>query len=222
MKAVPENSYSEKMVKMQIIARGVTDPFVIQAMKTVPRHFFVEHVEISQAYGDFPLPIGYGQTISQPYMVALMTELLNLKKSDCVLEVGTGSGYQTSVLANIVSMVYTVERIAPLTQKARRIHCDMGITNIEYKTGDGSVGWAEKAPFNKIIVTAAAPNIIEDLKWQLADRGILVIPVGDYRSYQKLMVVIRRGAFFDVSENIGCRFVPLIGHKGFWVKPNDY
>ncbi|HAA83842.1 MAG TPA: protein-L-isoaspartate O-methyltransferase, partial [Thermodesulfobacterium commune] len=159
----------EKMVKSQIVARGIKDEKVIQAMLKVPRHLFVEEALRDQAYGDFPLPIGKGQTISQPYIVALMTEALELKGKERVLEVGTGSGYQTAILAEIALWVYTIERDPDLSEKAKKVLLSLGYKNISFKIGDGSLGWPEAAPFDAIIVTAASPQIPQPLVDQLAE-----------------------------------------------------
>jgi len=169
----------ELMVKEQIIARRVKDVHVINALKKVPRHLFVPSNKKNLAYDDCPLPIGEGQTISQPYMVAVMTEYLQINKNSKILEIGTGSGYQTAVLTEIAKEVYTVERIECLSLKAQAILEKLKYKNIFFKVNDGSVGWEEKSPFDAIIVTAAAPNIPVSLKTQLSEKGTLVIPVGD-------------------------------------------
>jgi protein-L-isoaspartate(D-aspartate) O-methyltransferase len=184
-------------------------------MSRVPRECFVRDQRSADPYGDYPIPIGFGQTISQPYIVAVMTEKLCLRGTERVLEIGTGSGYQAAVLAELAAEVYTVERIPSLLKRARELLDELGYTNIEYRIGDGSDGWSEKAPFDGIIVTAAVPEIPSELKGQLGDNGILVIPVGDYKTYQVLTVVRRIGNRFEIDEGIGCRFVPLIGERGF-------
>ena len=184
------------MVQNQIVSRGIGNRRVLDAMRRVPRECFLPpsgsgRKPNSNAYGDYPIPIGYGQTISQPYIVAYMTDRLDLRANAKVLEIGTGSGYQTAVLAELCRKVYSVERIAYLLKNARKILTNLGYENIEYQIGDGLEGWAEQAPFDGILVTAAVPGIPDVLKQQLADNGRLVTPVGDYRTYQILTVVER-------------------------------
>jgi protein-L-isoaspartate(D-aspartate) O-methyltransferase len=201
------------MVKNQIEARGVNDARVLEAMRSIPREEFVRGSTSTNPYGDYPLPIGHGQTISQPYIVALMTEELSLRGYEKVLEVGTGSGYQTAILAELAKEVYTIERVPYLLKRSREILTDLGYENITFTIGDGSKGWPEHAPYNGILVTAAAGRIPQPLKDQLADNGVLVIPIGDFRTYQVLHVIRRRGSLFETRESIGCRFVPLISDK---------
>jgi len=203
------------MVERQVIARGVSDPQVIAAMREVPRHLFIEEALRAQAYGDAPLPIGERQTISQPYMVASMTEALSLQRHDQVLEIGTGSGYQSAILAKIVRRVLTIERIPELARQARRVLDATGCGNVQIRVGDGTLGWPEEAPFDAIIVTAGAPTIPEEYRRQLAIGGRLVIPVGD-RGSQMLLRVVRTGeASYREESLLGCRFVPLIGVHGW-------
>jgi protein-L-isoaspartate(D-aspartate) O-methyltransferase len=206
----PENQQAEYMVKTQIKARGIFDKRVIDVMSRVPRHLFISGKSRDIAYGDYPVSIGYNQTISQPYIVAYMTQALNLKGEEKVLEVGTGSGYQTAILALLCKEVFTIEVIEALLKHARKLLETFGYENISYKHGDGSLGWEEYAPFDRIIVTAAATAIPAAFKLQLKDNGILVIPVGDYKGYQDLLVIRKIGKSFQTEESIGCRFVPLI------------
>jgi len=198
------------MVRTQIASRGVRDQRVLDAMSRIPRHRFVSGIRTFEAYGDFPLSIGHGQTISQPYMVALMTEELRLRGKERVLEIGTGSGYQTALLAELAQVVYTVELIPALTKRTQKLLNELGYTNVMYRIGDGSEGWDKHGSYDRILVAAAAATIPRPLTTQLADNGILVIPVGDSRHYQTLLVVRRIGNRFDTRESISCRFVPLV------------
>ncbi len=202
------------MVETQIISRGVKNKEVIRAMLKVPRHMFVPEELIEKAYDDMALPIGEGQTISQPYMVAIMTELLEPEYNNKVLEIGTGSGYQAAVLAEIVREVYTVERIASLSEKARQIVRDLGYENIFFKIGDGTLGWPEESPFDRIIITAAAPEIPDTLINQLSEGGIIVAPVGS-RYSQILVKGIKKKGSLITDSSVPCVFVPLIGEKGW-------
>ncbi|MFC1887502.1 protein-L-isoaspartate(D-aspartate) O-methyltransferase [Candidatus Cloacimonadota bacterium] len=206
------------MVEDQIHSRGIETEAVLKAFLKVERHLFV-HEEIQHlAYNDSPLNIGKGQTISQPYIVALMLDLLEIKKSDNILEIGTGSGYQTALLAELAGEVYTVERIDVLLLKARDLLRKMGYKNINYLVGDGTRGWKEGEPmrseFDKIVVAAAAPDIPTSLMEQLADGGIMVIPAGN-RSWQDLIVIKKVGDEFITTNHGGCTFVPLIGQEGW-------
>jgi protein-L-isoaspartate(D-aspartate) O-methyltransferase len=203
-----------KMVEEQIVARGIQDSRVIAAMKKVPRHFFVEEALQSQAYSDHPLPIGEKQTISQPYMVALMTETMELKGRERILEIGAGSGYQTAVLAELAQEVYSIERIRPLAIRARKLLYDLGYFNVEIKIFDGTYGWMEKSPFDAILVTAGAPDIPQPLYDQLAMGGRLVIPVGDI-SVQDLFRITKTDRGMKKENLGGCRFVKLIGRYGW-------
>jgi protein-L-isoaspartate(D-aspartate) O-methyltransferase len=203
------------MVRLQLEARGITDPRVLAAMRSVPRHRFVPQGKKGDAYGDFPVPIGCGQTISQPYMVAFMTEALALRGAERVLEVGTGSGYQTAVLAELAAEVYSVERVPELYEGASHALEGLGYRNIHLVLGDGGGGLPEHAPFDRILVTAAAPSVPRRLCAQLADNGILAVPVGDYRFSQVLVIVRKIGDRIETTESIGCRFVPLVGEGGF-------
>ncbi|MFQ5585399.1 MAG: protein-L-isoaspartate(D-aspartate) O-methyltransferase [Thermodesulfobacteriota bacterium] len=205
------------MVETQIIPRGIRDERVIDAMIEVPRHLFVEEGLKEQAYNDYPLPIGEGQTISQPYIVALMTESLDLKGYERVLEIGTGSGYQTAILALLAEKVYTVERIPVLASRARRLLDEVHCSNVVIKICDGTGGLPEEAPFEAIIVTAASPEVPEILVKQLSDGGRMIIPVGtEYE--QTLLKVSRRGERFFKESLGGCRFVKLIGQHGWSAK----
>jgi len=205
----------KRMVESQIITRGIRDRRVIEAMLKIPRHFFVEEAMAAQAYNDNPLPIGEKQTISQPYMVALMSELLQLKGAEKVLEIGTGSGYQAAVLAVLADRVYTMERIRPLALKARKVLDSLGLLNVNLRIDDGTCGWEEEAPFDAILVTAGAPEIPEKLVAQLAVGGRLVIPVGDQLSQVLVKVVKQADGTYAVEDSIGCRFVKLIGRYGW-------
>lgn len=204
----------ERMVVNQLVRRGIADKRVLQAMGCVPRDRFVEEALIGEAYNDHPLPIGCKQTISQPYMVGFMTEALCLKGCERVLEIGTGSGYQTAVLASVAASVYTIERIPALLDKARSVLASLGFANVAYKAFDGTLGWIECAPFDAILVTAAGPSIPKPLLGQLADGGRLVIPVGD-RDGQELIKIVRIGGEYVRHRLGGCRFVNLVGVYGW-------
>jgi len=201
-------SLRERMVEEQIIARGVKDKKVIEVMKKVPRHLFVPEEYRQYSYEDEPLPIGEGQTISQPYIVAYMTEVLELKEDDKVLEIGTGSGYQTAILAEIVKEVYTVEIIESLSKRAQKVLKELGYKNIHFKVGDGTYGWKEYSPYNAILVTAAPSKIPESLQNQLDEGGRMIIPVGSF--FQELVLVVRQKNKFKKKKLIPVRFVPLV------------
>lgn len=202
------------MLDTQIISRGVEDKRVIDAMLQVPRHLFVEEALREQAYNDYPLPIGEGQTISQPYIVALMTEALGLKGSENVLEIGTGSGYQTAILSLLAEKVCSIERVPVLAARARKVLDNLHCSNVVIKISDGTYGWSEEAPFDSIIVTAASPEIPEILIEQMASGGNMVIPVGgEYE--QTLMRVSKRNGNIIRETMGGCRFVKLIGKHGW-------
>ena len=202
------------MVENQIRRRGVTDQDVLAAMERVPRHEFVPEQYRDQAYEDYPLPIGYGQTISQPYIVALMTELLQLTNTDRVLEVGTGSGYQAAILAEIVAEVYTIEIIQELAAEARERLKRLGYHNVHVRHGDGYYGWEEHAPYDAIIVTAAPDHIPQPLVQQLRDGARMVIPVGPPGGYQTLWLVTKEKGKITKRNVTGVLFVPLTGEHG--------
>ena len=197
------------MVASQIAARGVKDPATLAAMRKVPRHLFVPPESRAHAYEDHPLPIGHGQTISQPYIVGFMTEAAGLRGGETVLEIGTGSGYQAAVLSQIAARVYTIEIVAPLAEASAALLKRLGYATVSVRAGDGYLGWPEAAPFDAILVTAAAPRIPEPLKQQLKDGGRLVVPVGD--DWQELVVVTRTGARFEEKRVLPVRFVPMTG-----------
>ena len=202
----------QRMVEEQIRTRGISDPAVLVALETVPRHLFVPPDQRAQAYADHPLPIGAGQTISQPYMVALMTSLLDLKPSSKVLEVGTGSGYQAAVLSRVAGEVYTIEILKPLAERASHTLAGLGYRNVHVRVGDGFQGWPGEAPFDAIIVTAAPPRVPEPLLQQLRKGGKLVIPVGNRDTLQNLLVLTRRAdGGFDRTSVMPVRFVPMTG-----------
>lgn len=202
----------EQMVLSQIRSRGISDNKVLKAMSEVPRHSFVPKELASRAYRDHPLPIGEGQTISQPYIVALMTESLELKGSERVLEIGTGSGYQAVILANVTKDVYTIEIKEKLYTKANQILDTLGFTNIKTHHSDGYFGWPEAAPFDCIMITAAIDHIPPPLLKQLKDGGRLILPLGNPFSYQNLSLVTKHGEDFTVKQITGVLFVPMTGY----------
>ena len=204
----------EEMVKRQIEARGITDRSVLAAMHKVLRHLFVSEALMEQAYGDYPLPIGEQQTISQPYIVAEMTQALQLNKDDRVLEIGTGSGYQAAVIAEIAFRVYTIERIHSLFVKTRSLFDQLKYHNIVTRYSDGTSGWSDQSPFDAIIVTAGAPKIPQVLVQQLAEGGRLVMPVGN-QNVQELVKLYRDKDGIHQTRLGGCRFVNLIGEHGW-------
>jgi protein-L-isoaspartate(D-aspartate) O-methyltransferase len=202
------------MVKEQVERRGITDVRVLEAMRKVPRHLFVDPVLAGRAYEDSPLPIGEGQTISQPYMVAVMTAALALQGGERVLEIGTGSGYQAAVLAELASQVYSIERIPALADRAQKILSRLGYDNVTVRVGDGSLGWPEAAPFGAIVVTAGAPSVPPPLVEQLQVGGRLLIPVGSPQA-QTLRRVVRKEEGIEQEELVGCIFVRLVGEHGW-------
>ena len=203
------------MVEKQLLPRGVSDARVLAAMETVPRHLFVPKNQRHQAYDDTPLPIGSGQTISQPYMVARMTELLSLTKDSRVLEVGTGSGYQAAVLGQLAGEVWSIERLPELAGQARALLQRLGYDNVHVVVGDGTLGFPEAAPYDAIVVTAGAPRIPETMRKQLTIGGLMVIPVS--AGYSQDLLLIERDDVEVYRETIvlACTFVPLIGSEGY-------
>jgi protein-L-isoaspartate(D-aspartate) O-methyltransferase len=204
----------ERMIEEQLITRGITDQRVLEAMRTVPRHLFVEDAFQAHAYGDFPLPIGSGQTISQPYIVALMTMALHLTGDEKILEIGTGSGYHAAILSRLCQKVYTVERLDALVSRARKVFDRLRYHNIISRIDDGTEGWPSEAPFDRIIVTAGGPRIPEPLVAQLADPGRLIMPVGG-QEVQELQLVDKRDGEITVTTIEQVRFVDLIGAHGW-------
>jgi len=212
-------SLREQMVDTQLIPRGITDQRVLDAMRKLPRHLFAGEANLHHAYDDMALSIGEGQTISQPYMVAIMTELLELKGPEKVLEIGTGSGYQGAILAELARDVYSIERIAVLAERAASAFRSLSYKNIHVRAGDGTLGLPEEAPFDRIIITAAAPQIPDPLLGQLGMNGILVIPVGS-RFSQTLLKIRKTEKGLIEEHHTPCVFVPLIGEHG-WKKDLD-
>lgn len=213
---VTESSVQKRarMVEQQLRARGIRDERVLAAMSKIPREEFIASEDADNAYGDYPVPIGAGQTISQPYIVASMVEALEVRAQDRVLEVGTGTGYQAAILGELAAEVWTIERHVELADRAREILQRLRYANVHVVTGDGSLGLPEHAPFDKILVAAAAPHVPETLVAQLADGGRLVAPVGT-RQEQQVFVVRKMGEQTVVTPREGCRFVPLIGEQGW-------
>lgn len=210
----------EHMVRTQLIPRGIQDERVLEAMRKVPRHLFVDEPLRYRAYDDMALSIGEGQTISQPYMVAIMTELLELTGTERVLEIGTGSGYQAAILAELAQTVYSVERIPSLARRAEERLRSLDYRNVHIKVDDGTLGWKEEAPFDRIIVTAGAPKIPEPLMDQLGENGILVAPIGERYSQQLVKIRKAKGTVHEEFHTL-CVFVPLIGRHG-WTAEQIY
>jgi protein-L-isoaspartate(D-aspartate) O-methyltransferase len=200
----------DRMVAEHLVKRGIADPLVLEAMRSIPRHLFVDTALRDKAYGDHPLPIGEGQTITQPFMVARMTELLRLTGKEKVLEIGTGSGYQAAVLARLAARVCTVERIPKLATRARETLEAIGASNVWVRTANGTFGWPDEAPFDRIVVTAGGPSVPPPLFEQLAEGGRMVMPVGSEDS-QRLQVVDKIAGEARMTEDSGCVFVKLIG-----------
>lgn len=214
MEANDRSGQREKMVRTQIESRGIKDPRVLDAFRQVPRHLFVPEAMRHQAYDDTPLPIGQGQTISQPYTVARMTEALELKGDEIILEVGTGSGYQAAILSQLASWVYSVERVRDLSIQARKVLDQLKCHNVAIKTGDGTLGWKEHSPYDGVIVTAGSPDIPRPLVEQLKEGGRLVIPVGDPHT-QRMILGIKQGGELTTRDLGAYRFVELIGTHGW-------
>ncbi len=203
----------KQMVAEQLVSRGIKDERVLKVFSSLPREKFILSESVASAYADFPLPIGQGQTISQPYIVALMTELLALSGSEKVLEIGTGSGYQTAVLASLAKEVYTIERFAELSDKARDLFKQLGLDNVKVRVGDGTLGWPEEPPFERIIITAASPRLPLPLSSQLAEGGKVVFPQGE--AFNQALTLIEKKDGKLIEKNIcGCVFVPLVGKYG--------
>lgn len=211
----------QKMVEEQLISRGIKDRSVLDAMLTVPRHIFVEEAFLSQAYSDYPLPIGEKQTISQPYIVALMSEALGLTGSERVLEIGSGSGYFSAVLSMLAYKVYSVERLTTLTARARSTLDTLHCSNVIVKLGDGTLGWPDEAPFDAIVAAASSPQVPQALVEQLAPGGRLIIPVGTVES-QKLLRITKKAGGIATEVLGGCRFVRLIGKDGWQDEKGTY
>jgi protein-L-isoaspartate(D-aspartate) O-methyltransferase len=215
MNDVKELSRQEEMIRRQVIDRGITDERVLAALRAVPRERFFGPTAGDDAFADRAAPIGHGQTISQPYMVALMTERLDVRPEQTVLEIGTGSGYQTAVLAHLAREVYSVERVKPLLDAAWGRLMDLSVRNVRFRFGDGTLGWPEKGPFDRILIAAGAPSLPTALlQSQLKDGGVAVLPVGP-EDEQMLVTVTRRGTRLDTADVCPCRFVKLIGKEGW-------
>ena len=205
----------ERMVQQQVVERGIRDERVIEALRTVPRDRFFPGETQDEAYADRAAPIGHGQTISQPYIVALMTHHLDVQPGHTVLELGTGSGYQTAILARLAGEVYSIERVKPLLDEAFERVLSLGVRNVHFRHGDGTLGWPERAPFDRILIAAGAPALPTALlQRQLKDGGVAVLPVGP-QDEQMLVEVRRRGDRLDTTEVCPCRFVKLIGDEGW-------
>lgn len=204
-----------RMVEEQLLGRDIKDNNVLEVFKKVPRHRFVDALNQGNAYDDFPLPIGNGQTISQPYIVSLMVQLIDVRNTDRVLEIGTGSGYETAILAELAKEVFSVERIGLLAERSKKILEGLGYDNIFIKIGDGTLGWKEFAPFDKIIVTASSPDIPGPLVDQLSDEGIMVIPIGPRFSQRLVLVEKSKKGRVSKADKSNCVFVPLIGEYGW-------
>jgi protein-L-isoaspartate(D-aspartate) O-methyltransferase len=212
------NEYSakrQKMVETQLLTRGIKDPRVIAAMRKVPRHLFLDEALWPEAYEDHPVPIGEKQTISQPFIVAIMTETLKLSGKEKILEIGTGSGYQAAILGELAEQVYSIERLPAIAKRARRILDELKYSNIVITIGDGTLGWKEHSPYHGIIVTAASPYPPKTLLDQLKIGGRLIIPIGDEFTQDLTLYVRESEADFSKESYGGCRFVKLIGEQGW-------
>jgi len=207
-------SLRSEMVETQLLPRGITDDGVLEAMRKVPRHLFVAPGMEARAYGDHALPIGEGQTISQPFMVALMTQSLELTGHEKVLEIGTGSGYQTAILARLAEQVFSIERVQGLATRARTVLEELGAANVAIRIGDGTIGWKEFEPYDRIIVTAGAPDVPPSLVEQLAENGIMAVPVGS-QGLQQLRIISKTESELEIRDSGGCVFVPLVGREGW-------
>jgi protein-L-isoaspartate(D-aspartate) O-methyltransferase len=217
MNDVKESSQLDEMIRRQVMDRGITDERVLSALRSVPRDRFFSVQSAAEAFADRAAPIGHGQTISQPYMVALMTERLDVQPNHKVLEIGTGSGYQTAILAKLAGEIYSVERVKPLLDEAWNRLMDMNVRNVHFRHGDGTLGWPEAAPFDRILIAAGAPTMPRELLLnQLKDGGLAVLPVGP-EDEQMLVTIRRNGQKLETTEVCPCRFVKLVGHEG-WAK----
>ena len=215
MKEVKESVRLEQMIQQQVVERGINDPRVLAALRAVPREKFFAPEQAGEAYADRAAPIGHGQTISQPYMVALMTERLEVQPNHRVLEIGTGSGYQTAILASLSKEVFSMERVKPLLDDAFHRLMDMNVRNVHFRLGDGTLGWPDATPFDRILIAAGAPSIPDKLlRDQLADGGIAVLPVGP-EDEQMLVSIRREGDKLHTTDVCPCRFVKLIGEAGW-------
>ncbi|HWR57401.1 MAG TPA: protein-L-isoaspartate(D-aspartate) O-methyltransferase [Thermodesulfovibrionales bacterium] len=202
------------MVESQLIPRGIKDKRVLDAMRKVPRHLFMDEAQQYRAYEDMALPAGEGQTISQPYMVAVMTQLLGLEGTEKVLEIGTGSGYQAAVLAEVAGEVYSIERFQAMSDRAKEVIKGLGYENVHLKTGDGTLGWPEESPFDRIMITAGAPDVPHPLIEQLSEGGYIVAPIGDRLSQQLVKIKKQKGEL-SREYHTACVFVPLVGKHGW-------
>jgi len=217
---VKESSPQEEMIRRQVIDRGIHDERVLNALRAVPREKFFAADIANEAFADRAAPIGHGQTISQPYMVALMTERLDVQPSQKVLEIGTGSGYQTAILAKLAAEVYSIERVKPLLDEAWHRLMDMNIRNVHFRHGDGTLGWPEAGPFDRMLIAAGAPTLPRELLLnQLKDGGLAVLPIGP-ADEQMLVTVRRQGSKLETTEVCPCRFVKLVGREG-WDKADE-
>ncbi len=215
MNDVKELTAQEEMIRRQVIERGIRDPRVLDALRTVPRDKFFAGDSAAEAFADRAAPIGHGQTISQPYMVALMTERLDVQPADKILEIGTGSGYQTAILAKLGGEIFSIERVKPLLDDAWSRLMDMNVRNAHFRHGDGTLGWPEAAPFDRILIAAGAPSMPRQLLLsQLKDGGVAVLPVGA-EDEQMLLSVRRRGQKLETTDVCPCRFVKLVGAEGW-------